>query len=54
MVKVEEAIWAVNIIASRLKAENEQRQVSTLLYRMREEAEPVLSSTNITEADREN
>ena len=40
-------------VASGLKAENEPRQVSTLLYCMGEEAEPVLSSTNITEADRE-
>ena len=40
-------------VASGLKGEDEPRQVSTLLYCMGEEAEPVLSSTNIKDADRE-
>ena len=39
-------------VAAGLQDENEPRQVSTLLYCMREEAESVLSSTDITDADR--
>ena len=40
-------------VASGLKQEDEPRQVSTLLYCMGEEAESVLSSTGISDADRE-
>ena len=40
-------------VASGLKQEDGPRQVSTLLYCMGEEADSVLSSTNISEADRE-
>ena len=40
-------------VASGFKQENGPRQVSTLLYCMGEEADSVLSSTNISEADRE-
>ena len=39
-------------VAAGLQEENEPRQVSTLLYCMGEEAESVLSSTDITDADR--
>ena len=38
--------------ASGLSAEDEPRQVSTLLYCMGEEADDVLTSTSITEAER--
>ena len=37
-------------IASGLGEESDQRQISTLLYCLGEEADDVLSSTNITEA----
>ena len=39
-------------LASRLCAESEERQVSTLLYTLGEDAEDVLSSTNISEDNR--
>ena len=39
-------------VAAGLQEENEPRQVSTLLYCMGEEAESVLSSTDITDEDR--
>ena len=39
-------------LASGLSKEDELRQVSTLLYCMREEAEDVLTSTNITVDER--
>ena len=38
--------------ASGLESEGEQRQVSTLLYCLGEEADDVLTSTNISEEDR--
>ena len=38
-------------LASDLADESDDRQVSTLLYCMGEEAEDILASTNITEAD---
>ena len=40
-------------VAFGLKQEDEPRQVTTLLYSMGEEAESVLSSTGINDADRE-
>ena len=39
-------------IASGMAGESEERQISTLLYCLGEEAEDVLTSTNISEADR--
>ena len=39
-------------LASGLSAESEERQVSTLLYTLGEDAEDVLSSTNISEDNR--
>jgi len=39
-------------LASRLSAESEERQISTLLYTLGEDAEDVLSSTNISEENR--
>ena len=39
-------------IASGLATENDDRQISTLLYCMEEEADAVLLSTNISDADR--
>ena len=39
-------------LASGLASESDDRQVSTLLYCMGEEAEDILASTNIDEADR--
>ena len=40
-------------VASRLSAEGQARQVSTLLYCMGEEAEDVLTSTNVTTDEKE-
>ena len=39
-------------IASGMAGESKERQISTLLYCLGEEAEDVLTSTNISEADR--
>ena len=39
-------------VASGLSKESEERQVNTLLYCLGEEAEDVLTSTNIAEDDR--
>ena len=39
-------------LASGLSAESKERQVSTLLYTLGEDAEDVLSSTNISEDNR--
>ena len=39
-------------LVSGLAGESDSRQVSTLLYCMGEEAEDILASTNIAEADR--
>ena len=39
-------------IASGMASESEERQISTLLYCLGEEAEDVLTSTNISETDR--
>ena len=39
-------------LASGLSGESDERQISTLLYCMGEDAEETLTSTNITEEDR--
>ena len=41
-------------LASGLSTEGEERQVSTLLYTMGEEAEDILMSTNISDEDKKN
>ena len=38
-------------VAARLKEESDEKQVSTLLYCLKEEAEAVLDSTDITSGD---
>ena len=44
--------WKKSLSSSGLASENEQRQVSTLLYCLGEQAEDVLSSTGISEENR--